>query len=150
MSHVHVHVACALRWPRPTGSIARVCAQVRLDAAEERLREALSMRDGAVNERQAVEQALAVERIERRKAEEGTSRAEATVKEAARDKGAVAVRAENAEARCAELLAQRDAAIEERSQVVAKLAAVQAEKAGVAELLGRADGEKQELAAERR
>ena len=110
--------------------------QVRLDGAEGRLRD-MGL-ESILQERVKLEQESAVATSERRRIE-SLSRAEAQVKEMAKDKQSLAGRADAAEARVKDVLGMRDAVIEERGRSQEALAAAQGEKAGLEELVRRCE-----------
>lgn len=106
----------------------RSAMQVRCEGTEGRLRDIEALRDSTVSERQKVEQDVAVASSERRRVEEACNRAEASIKELQKDKQSLAARAEAAEARVKDVLAMRDAVVEERSRALEALATANAEK----------------------
>ena len=117
----------------------RGATQVRLDGAEGRLRDMEVLKESILQERVKLEQESAVATSERRRIEESLSRAEAQVKEMAKDKQSLAGRADAAEARVKDVLGMRDAVIEERGRSQEALAAAQGEKAGLEELVRRCE-----------
>ena len=67
------------------------------------------------------------------------SRAEAHIKELGKDKQTLQARSEAAEARVKDVLAMRDAVVEERGRALEQLAACQAEKAAAEENVRRCE-----------
>ena len=115
----------------------RGATQVRCDAAEQRYRELEGLRDAAIAERQKLEQEQAVAHAERRRLDEMHSRTEQATKELHKDKLTLQARSDAAEARVRDVLAMRDAMVEERGRALESLATSQAEKEAGEELIRR-------------
>ena len=82
---------------------------------------------------------MAVQQSEKRRVEESQARSEQSIKELQKDKQSLTARAEAAEARVKDVLAMRDAVVEERSRALENLASVSAEKSGCEELVRRCE-----------
>lgn len=117
----------------------RGALNVKCEALEGRLKDGDAMKDSVTSERQRLEQEMAVAASERRRVDEACARAEAHIKELQKDKQSLGARAEAAEGRVKDVLAMRDAVVEERSRALETLAAAQAEKTGLEETVRRCE-----------
>ena len=107
----------------------------RAEAAEARVRDVLSMRDGVVDERTRATESLAATTAEKTALEEAMRRCELQLKTLTEDKAALTSRAEAAEERSKELARQRDAAQNERSKLAEQLGVSHTERRAVEEVL---------------